>query len=207
MSKGIKIHGIEPHSSSRKFPDPILIDNTEGLFYTNSYAPWPIKYHVIIKRAREMVFAAASKNQCAAMFTGIKHIYKSNMWFRTQQRYSSSTGKLLRSIGVKKTDVYADVAKNSVPPLLGKGILEIMNDERIWISYSPTCDPEWGGHSGTSLDLAISPLRVVQGVHYVAGTILHELAHLAGVTSDDGFHKFAVAATVNCLPDHFKWRT
>src|SRR5262249_9963850 len=56
---------------------------------------------------------------------------------------------------------------------------EWWRNQAIWISYNPSpASTEYGATLGGTLDITISQNAFARGVHQVAGTLIHEFAHI-----------------------------
>lgn len=63
----------------------------------------------------------------------------------------------------------------------GRSFRRLLNDSRIWISFDPSgADGYYGATLGN--DITISAFAFRMGVWTVAGTLVHELAHVNGAT-------------------------
>jgi len=70
----------------------------------------------------------------------------------------------------------------------GRSFKEVWDDETIWISYDPRTDRTWYGcHTKLVFTkeithdlISISQVAFAKGVEWVAGTLVHELAHANG---------------------------
>jgi hypothetical protein len=66
----------------------------------------------------------------------------------------------------------------------GRNFNDVWKDDRIWINFEPRADRDWYGITfgvgGT--DISISQSAFDKGRWWVAGTLVHELAHTNGAT-------------------------
>ncbi|MBC7900882.1 MAG: hypothetical protein H7070_12615 [Saprospiraceae bacterium] len=70
----------------------------------------------------------------------------------------------------------------------GKTFDEILADDTIWINYEPRTDRGWYGItiSVGGKDVSISQSAFNKGRWWVAGTLVHELAHVNGASASTG---------------------
>lgn len=80
----------------------------------------------------------------------------------------------------------------------GRSFRRLLNDSRIWISFDPSgADGYYGAALGN--DITISAFAFRMGVWTVAGTLVHELAHVNGAP---GTNNQAEGTLQDCLlPD------
>jgi hypothetical protein len=66
----------------------------------------------------------------------------------------------------------------------GRSFRNLLNNSRIWISFDPSgADGYYGATLGN--DITISAFAFRMGIWTVAGTLVHELAHVNGATGTD----------------------
>ncbi len=70
----------------------------------------------------------------------------------------------------------------------GKTFDDIWADDSVWINYEPRTDRGWYGvtHGVSGKDVSISESAFKIGRWWVAGTLVHELAHVNGAPIDTG---------------------
>jgi hypothetical protein len=67
---------------------------------------------------------------------------------------------------------------------LGKSFAELWSSHSIWISYDPSVTPNrFGATLGN--EITITQWALEQGVYTIAGTLVHELAHVGGAPGSD----------------------
>ncbi len=70
----------------------------------------------------------------------------------------------------------------------GKTFDEVLADDTVWINYEPRTDRGWYGItiSVGGKDVSISQSAFKKGKWWVAGTLVHELAHVNGASASTG---------------------
>lgn len=65
----------------------------------------------------------------------------------------------------------------------GRTFDEVWADDSVWVNYDARTDRDWYGITlGT--EISISERAIKKGFWWVAGTLVHELAHVDGAPSD-----------------------
>lgn len=151
-----------------------------------------------------------AKNFCRIRHVGVNRFFRrgerngkdqyprKRTWQHDFSSWKSALGIYQRKISqdVKRGLIYSENQRERHEALQqmlqgiarGRTFDEVIADDTVWINYEPRTDRGWYGItiSVGGKDVSISQSAFIKGKWWVAGTLVHELAHVNGASASTG---------------------